>query len=52
MTEAKANIYLEEERLERLMLKYAIPCVISMLVAALYNIERCGFGTPFPAGFS
>lgn len=34
----KTNRYLEEENLGRLMWKYAIPCVISMLVAALYNI--------------
>ncbi|MGN0522579.1 MAG: MATE family efflux transporter [Eubacterium sp.] len=38
MVEAKVNAYLENERLGKLMLKYAVPCVISMLVAALYNI--------------
>ncbi|MCD8095237.1 MAG: MATE family efflux transporter [Ruminococcus sp.] len=32
------NNYLETEKLGKLMRKYAIPCVISMLVAALYNI--------------
>lgn len=36
--EAKANSFLETERLGKLMAKYAIPCVISLLVAALYNI--------------
>lgn len=36
MVETKVNDYLEKERLGRLMLKYSIPCVISMLVAALY----------------
>ena len=36
--EAKANSFLETERLGRLMAKYAVPCVISLLVAALYNI--------------
>lgn len=32
------NCYLEEEKLFRLMLKFSIPCVLSMLVGALYNI--------------
>nr|WP_325185406.1 MATE family efflux transporter [uncultured Oscillibacter sp.] len=36
--EEKANSFLETERLGRLMAKYAVPCVISLLVAALYNI--------------
>lgn len=36
--EVNANNFLESERLGKLMWKYAIPCVISMLVAALYNI--------------
>lgn len=30
--------YLEQEKLSRLMKKYAVPCMISLLVAALYNI--------------
>ncbi|MGN0626261.1 MAG: MATE family efflux transporter [Oscillospiraceae bacterium] len=30
--------YLEQEKLGRLMRKYAVPCMISLLVAALYNI--------------
>lgn len=34
----KANTFLETERIGRLLAKYAIPCVISLLVAALYNI--------------
>lgn len=38
MVETKTNDYLEKERLGKLMWKYSIPCVISMLVAALYNI--------------
>ena len=38
MPENKANDDLEKERLGKLMVKYAVPCVISMLVAALYNI--------------
>ncbi len=36
--EEKVNNYLEKESLGKLMWKYATPCVISMLVAALYNI--------------
>ena len=38
MAEIQTNDYLEKESLGRLMCKYAVPCVISMLVAALYNI--------------
>lgn len=38
MTEAHSNDFLEKEGLGKLMRKYAIPCVISLLVAALYNI--------------
>ncbi|MCD8116666.1 MAG: polysaccharide biosynthesis C-terminal domain-containing protein [Oscillospiraceae bacterium] len=33
-----ANDYLKTERLGKLMWKYAIPCVVSMVIAALYNI--------------
>lgn len=33
-----ANSFLEQEKLGKLMRKYAIPCIISLLVAALYNI--------------
>ena len=36
--EQKANTFLETERIGRLMAKYALPYVISLLVAALYNI--------------
>lgn len=36
--EQKANSFLETQGLGRLMAKYAVPCVISLLVAALYNI--------------
>ncbi|MCD7878380.1 MAG: cytidylate kinase family protein [Candidatus Gastranaerophilales bacterium] len=35
---SEINNYLEKEPLPNLMRKYAVPCVISMLVAALYNI--------------
>lgn len=38
MEETKVNDFLEKESLGKLMLKCTIPCVISMLVAALYNI--------------
>lgn len=34
----KSNAFLESEKLSRLMLKYALPCILSLLVAALYNI--------------
>lgn len=36
--EQKSNTFLETEPIGRLMGKYAIPCIISLLVAALYNI--------------
>ena len=38
MNESNANAFLEKEKLGTLMRKYAIPCIISLLVAALYNI--------------
>lgn len=34
----KTNAFLETEPLGKLMARYAVPCVISFLVAALYNI--------------
>ena len=34
----KTNEFLEKEPLGTLMRKYAVPCVVSLLVAALYNI--------------
>ncbi len=36
--EEKTNSFLEERPVGELMRKYAMPCVISLLVAALYNI--------------
>ncbi|MDD6023747.1 MAG: MATE family efflux transporter, partial [Oscillospiraceae bacterium] len=36
--EQKANTFLETTPIGTLMGKYAVPCVISLLVAALYNI--------------
>ena len=37
-TDTETNKYLGEEPVGKLMLKYAVPCVISLLVGALYNI--------------
>lgn len=36
--EEKTNTFLETEKIGRLMRRYAIPCIISLLVGALYNI--------------
>ncbi|MFR5796945.1 MAG: hypothetical protein ACLUI3_16395 [Christensenellales bacterium] len=36
--EQKTNAFLENEKTGALMRKYAVSCVISLLVAALYNI--------------
>jgi Na+-driven multidrug efflux pump len=36
--EQKSNELLVTEKVSKLMQKYAIPCIISLLVAALYNI--------------
>ena len=36
--EEKSNSFLETEAVGKLMKRYSIPCVISLLVAALYNI--------------
>lgn len=38
MNESNNNSFLEKEKLGKLMGKYAVPCIISLLVAALYNI--------------
>ena len=34
----KSNVFLETEKIGRLMRRYSIPCIISLLVGALYNI--------------
>lgn len=34
----KSNSFLETEPIGKLMQKYSVPCIISLLVAALYNI--------------
>ncbi len=36
--EQKSNAYLETSSIGSLMRKYAIPCIISLLVASLYNV--------------
>ena len=36
--EQKANSFLETQPIGVLMRKYSVPCIISLLVAALYNI--------------
>lgn len=36
--EQKSNNFLETENVGKLMRKYAVPCIISLLVGALYNI--------------
>ena len=38
MNESASNSFLETESIGKLMGKYAVPCVVSLLVAALYNI--------------
>jgi putative MATE family efflux protein len=38
LVEHKENNFLEKEPVGKLMMKYAVPCIISLLVAALYNI--------------
>ena len=37
-TTAQHNAYLGTESIRRLLLKFSVPCVLSMLVSALYNI--------------
>lgn len=32
------NNYLAEERIGKLLLKFSIPCIMSLLVSSLYNI--------------
>lgn len=38
MNDQNVNAFLEKEKIGTLMRKYAVPCIISLLVAALYNI--------------
>lgn len=32
------NSFLEKEKISKLMRKFSVPCIISLLVGALYNI--------------
>ena len=42
-----SNQFLGTERISKLMQKYAIPCIISLLVGALYNIvDQIFIATP------
>lgn len=36
--EHRSNAFLEQEKISVLMKKFTIPCIISLLIAALYNI--------------
>lgn len=36
--EQKSNAFLEQEKVGTLMRMYSVPCIISLVVAALYNI--------------
>ncbi|MEY8390946.1 MATE family efflux transporter [Lachnospiraceae bacterium 45-W7] len=38
MNQSENSQFLETERISKLMLKFSIPCVLSLLVSALYNI--------------
>lgn len=38
MENEQNNSYLSSEKTGKLMLKYSLPCIISLLVGALYNI--------------
>ena len=37
-----ANVFLEREPVSKLMVKYSVPLIVSLLVAALYNAEIHG----------
>lgn len=38
MEQAKENQLLGEEKISKLLLKFSIPCILSLLISALYNI--------------
>ncbi|PWM71682.1 MAG: MATE family efflux transporter [Bacillota bacterium] len=38
MEQAEKNRFLGEEKLTKLMLKFSLPCILSLLISALYNI--------------
>ena len=41
-----SNQFLGTERISKLMQKYAIPCIISLLVGALYNLSLIHISEP------
>ena len=38
MSRSENNMYLGEEKIYKLLLKFSIPCILSLLVSSLYNI--------------
>lgn len=38
MEQSKENKYLGEEKISKLLLKFSVPCILSLLISALYNI--------------
>ena len=38
MGETRESTYLGEEKISKLLLKYSIPCILSLLIGSLYNI--------------
>ena len=38
MSENQSSTYLGEEKINKLMMKFSIPCIMSLLVSSLYNI--------------
>ena len=44
------NQYMAEESIGKLMLRFSIPCIMSLLVSALYNIIEGGHQQRHDAG--
>ena len=38
MSQVKKSDYLGQEKINKLMLKFSVPCIMSLLVSSLYNI--------------
>lgn len=38
MNQSNENKFLEEEKISKLLLKFSVPCILSLLISALYNI--------------
>lgn len=38
MEQSRENKYLGEEKISKLLLKFSVPCILSLLISALYNI--------------